>query len=123
MVPYGEKKDVNCLIREVTMIEVQASTYRMDAYECMWEIADTEFPSGWGLDVWWLHYCRNRVRNPVQAIVDTVFVTHTKVGPLRANYNYEAATSTNQVNAWQTQRGVTLSVQQPVETIRCLLRK
>lgn len=34
--------------REVDAVEVQAITYSINAWNCFYELADTEYPSGWG---------------------------------------------------------------------------
>ncbi|KAF5826592.1 hypothetical protein DUNSADRAFT_2589 [Dunaliella salina] len=70
----------NIVGREVDMVEIQSTTFRMDAYSCWFEMIDLRFPSGWGLDLWWYHYCAKsgRVRHARQGVIDVFHVVHNK---------------------------------------------
>jgi hypothetical protein len=74
--------------RFVTGIEIQSTTFSMEAWNCWWEMQDTQFPSGWGADVWFWDYCvtQKRVKNSKIAIIDEFTCKHkrlksTNVGP------------------------------------------
>jgi len=42
--------------RIVNFIEIQSTTFRIDAWKCYWDLNDTEFPSGW-TDDFMQSYC------------------------------------------------------------------
>lgn len=60
------------------MLEIQASTFRPDVWRCFYDLVDTEFPSGWGIDMWYHDYCieSKRVTNASMAVIDTMYVQH-----------------------------------------------
>jgi hypothetical protein len=73
--------------RTVDTIEIQSTTFRLDAWECFWAVADTEFLSGWYDD--YLHYyCQQQGRikeNNLFGIMNNQKIVH--VQPNRASTN------------------------------------
>jgi hypothetical protein len=79
--PRAVNESVNQVGRFVKFIEVQATTFRPDVWNCMHQIIDTEFPSGWGIDLWFWQYCiveKRVTRNAqkVMGLIDTMHVHH-----------------------------------------------
>jgi hypothetical protein len=64
--------------RFVNMIEIQATVFEINAWECFYELVDTEYPSGWGLDMWFWHHCidSGRIGEGKLGIIDTMKIIH-----------------------------------------------
>ena len=62
----------------VNMIEFQATAFEITAWECLYELIDTEYPSGWGLDYWFWHYCiKDRgMEDYKMGIIDVMKIVH-----------------------------------------------
>ncbi len=49
--PYSDLRpnhgEPNHAGRRVDTIEIQSTTFSIDAWKCFWKVSDTEFPSGW----------------------------------------------------------------------------
>jgi hypothetical protein len=64
--------------RRTTMIEIQGTTFTPRAYNCFYELLDTETPSGWGIDLWFHDYCSEFKDH--MAVVDLFWVQHNPFG-------------------------------------------
>lgn len=80
-----------CPGRFVAFVEVQATTFRMDAWECFYELNDPRFPTGLGADIWFEGYCikTNRVKNANLAVIDWFLVDHLALPSTRATVSQE----------------------------------
>jgi hypothetical protein len=98
--------------RYVRMIEFQSTTFRPDAWRCMYELIDTEFPSGWGIDMWFYHYCvdSGRIRNDTIGIIDIMHVHH---NPDNIGSSHEGSNTQDQVDNWNELRGIELKETYP----------
>lgn len=96
--------------RWVDAVEVQSTTFRLDAWECWYEMIDTEFPSGWGTDVWFWGYCvtSGKLPNAKLGIIDTQTIVHTKLPSTNAGTNPSYLMEA-QVASWAKERNITLA--------------
>lgn len=112
---WPAKPESESVGRIINMIEIQAITYRMDAWTCQYELIDTEYPSGWGLDIWYQDYCKDRVKNNVMGVLD---IMHVKHNPLRLestnNPDSAGELMNKQVKAWKEERNITLLSNWPI---------
>jgi hypothetical protein len=112
---HPAKMKPNQIGRYMDMVEIQSCTYRIDAWSCFYELADSEFPSGWGMDVWYYDYCAKRPNLGKLAIIDKYKSVHnpqqlptTNTGDPDQGSYWGA-----QVRTWKELRGVTLSEHWP----------
>lgn len=68
--------------RLVKMIEFQSTSFDMAGWECMYELIDTEYPGGWGIDIWFHDYCiaSGRIKNGKMGVSDTMKINHNPQG-------------------------------------------
>jgi hypothetical protein len=95
--------------RFVDMIEIQATLFRLDAWECMFSLIDTEFPSGWGIDLWFYYFCVDSGILPKNSIgvIDLYEATHDPYGEGLPN-NYSRKIMIAQEMYWQRHRNISL---------------
>ncbi len=101
----------NQIGRKMKMIEIQAITFHLKAWECFYELVDAQYPSGWGMDVWYFDYCVNtgRVDDKI-GVIDIIHVTH---NPFMSNTTNRPGIDLieyyiNQQKDWLKYRGVLL---------------
>ena len=97
--------------RLVNMIEIQATAFKSNAWECMHELVDTEYPGGWGLDVWFWNYCADRKVNNMwrMGVIDTMKVVHDPLGQgSRNNWRNPKGLMKAQEQRWSQIRGIGL---------------
>eukprot|EP00158_Paraphelidium_tribonemae_P007739 Partr_v1_DN28347_c0_g1_i3_m78755 putative solute carrier family 35 member len=111
--PHLELRTKNLGMRKVgrfvDMIEFQAITFRIDAWSCIYNLVDTEYPSGWGTDVWYWDYCNasGRVKDASLGIVDTMVAFHHDFPSTMDGSQNELFEK--QIAAWKNQRGIELT--------------
>jgi hypothetical protein len=97
--------------RLVNMIEIQATAFEINAWECMHELVDTEYPGGWGLDLWFWNYCADRKVNNTwrMGVIDTMKVVHNPLGQgSRNNWRNPDGLMKAQEQRWSQSRGIGL---------------
>ena len=108
-----EKKKKQCWARKVDMIESQAISLRIDAWECWYEMSDLEFPSGWGTDLWFHEYCVESKRIPTNrknmAVIDKYVAINREFSTTMQGNHKEFELLRAQVSTWKKQRGITFS--------------
>jgi hypothetical protein len=107
--------------RLLTSIELQSTTFTVDAWACWWELNDTEFPSGW-TDTFVYNYCvtSGRLGHVGKlGIMDTQHIHH--VG-LSSTNGDTSQIKINQTEAWIKDRGIPL-VENYAETLTILYDK
>jgi hypothetical protein len=96
--PKPVNATLNEVGRSVEFLEIQATSFRPDFWRCFYDLVDTEFPSGFGIDLWFYDYCivsgrvfdtvsdkngdidfGKKVR-PKMALIDTMYVQHNPYG-------------------------------------------
>jgi hypothetical protein len=99
--------------RLVNMIELQATAFDINAWKCFYELIDTEYPSGWGLDMWFWNHCikSGRIKEGKMGIIDTMIIVH---NPLNLPTTNGAERNPpqlvqEQINHWAGERGVPLT--------------
>jgi hypothetical protein len=109
----------------VNMIEIQATAFDIDAWQCFYELIDTEYPSGWGLDVWFWNHCINSGRIPEgkMGIIDTTKIVH---NPLHLQSTNGADRKPGQIvqeqiNHWASERGIQLNFDTNVQILGIML--
>jgi len=107
--------------RFVNMIEIQAVAFDINAWQCFYELIDTEYPSGWGLDVWFWHRCINsgRIQEGKMGIIDTMKIVH---NPFHLSTTNGADRDPmqlvlEQMHHWANERGIQLSFDVNVQTL------
>jgi hypothetical protein len=99
--------------RIVKFIEVQSITFKIKAWRCFNELFDTEFPSGWGIDLWFYNYCvieKKQLSGNSIAIIDKYYVHHNPYGWAGTHVGED----TNlQVANWKDYKGIDLKNQTP----------
>lgn len=101
--------------RYVTAIEVQSITFRLvDAWSCFYELIDTEYPSGWGIDIWFHEYCmatkritRTSSDGYCLGVMDGQFVVHAAF-PSSNTVDKSVEYVHGQENSWKELRNITL---------------
>ena len=75
--------------RRINSFEVQFTFFRADAWSCIWELLDLEFPHGWGIDMWFFDYClaNGRIPNGTIGIIDLQKVVHMTLPSLNTSNN------------------------------------
>jgi hypothetical protein len=99
--------------RIVKFIEVQSLTFKINAWRCYNEMFDTEFPSGFGTDLWFYNYCvvdKKIVRKNQSAIIDKYSVHH---NPYNWHTTHVGGEHQDQADSWKSDRGIQLKPQQP----------
>lgn len=99
--------------RYVKFIEIQSPTFDLEVWKCVHELLDTEYPSGWGVDLWYYDYCvRGKgIDERKMAIVDVNSITH---NPFRFPSSHVGGGEMDiQVPAWKSVYGVDLIQQKP----------
>jgi hypothetical protein len=98
--------------RSVQFIEMQATSFRPDVWRCFYDLIDTEFPSGWGIDLWFYEYCigGKRVENATMAIIDTMHVQH---NPFNLPSTHVGEDPQLQVRNWKSLKGIQLKERYP----------
>ena len=100
--------------RFVDMIEFQAIAFTADSWACMYELVDTEYPSGWGIDYWFWNYCvvegKGSAENWKLGVIDTMKVVHNPFHlPSRgADSGFGRQFVRSQINSWSNDRGIRL---------------
>ena len=100
--------------RFVDMIEFQAIAFTADSWACMYELVDTEYPSGWGIDYWFWNYCvvegKGSAENWKLGVIDTMKVVHNPFHlPSRgADSGFGCQLVRSQINSWSNDRGIRL---------------
>jgi hypothetical protein len=97
-----------------SMIEFQATVFEISAWECLYELVDSEYPGGWGLDLWLCNYCSNCIgdnRSWKMGIIDTMKVVHNPHRlPSRNNIMKDPnQLMIEQINHWSQERGISLT--------------
>lgn len=119
--------DGRAIGRLVSAIEIQSTLIRVDAWDCMWELVDTEYLSGWGVDIWYHEYCvkSGKVQNSRLGVLDVQTCVHSSL-PTSNNVTVDLGTSNGflfeeQKLRWKELRGVELVDSMPVTlgTIDC----
>lgn len=96
--------------RFINAIEIQSTTFRLDAWKCFYELLDTEYPSGWGVDVWYYNYCVQSGR-----VTDRMAIIDSMIAHLNP-YQFETTMGGNsamaelmaqQAEAWERLRNIT----------------
>jgi len=107
--------------RYITMIELQATAFELKAWEFMYELIDTEYPSGWGLDIWFWDFCvtNGRIKELKMGVIDIMKVVH---NPFRApSRNSDTkdprAIMNEQARHWADERGVKLTGSTYIQTL------
>jgi hypothetical protein len=104
--PRPVNSSVNQVGRVVNMIEIQASTFKPEVWKCMYELIDTEYPSGWGIDLWFYHHCIESHRvNTTMAIIDTMYIQHNPFGFKTTHTTQDISL---QVHSWKKHRDIDL---------------
>jgi hypothetical protein len=95
--------------RYASMIEIQATVFNMDSWKCIYELLDTEFPSGWGIDLWYYDYCirQNRISTRSIGIIDIFQGAHDPFEEAVPN-NKSKAIMVAQELSWLKQRNLKL---------------
>ena len=100
--------------RFTSMIEFMATVFEISAWECLYELVDSEYPGGWGLDLWLWNYCSNRTGDSgswKMGIIDIMKVVH---NPHRLRSRNNIMKDPNQlmieqINHWSQERGISLT--------------
>ena len=119
--PHIALRPVNPEPRQVgriaRMLEFQSLSFKIEAWECMYELIDTEYPGGWGIDLWFYDYCigNERIAGGKMALIDTMKITHNPQGLASTNNNDKdpAALMNAQMAAWEKERGIKLTIKGP----------
>lgn len=100
--------------RLISSVEVQAVTFRIDAWKCMYDLIDTEYPSGYGIDVWFYEYCTSsgRVPNGRLGVIDSQFVIHKRLRSVNKNKRSKVHYM-DQIKQWKIKRNLSLVVNVP----------
>jgi hypothetical protein len=95
--------------RYVDMIEIQATLFHIDAWNCIYELVDTEFPSGWGIDLWFWDYCIKSGRLPAMSmtVIDTYQGWHDPYNEAVVN-NHSRELMNAQEKHWMKTRNIKL---------------
>ena len=109
---FGQRRSNGYLI-EQGGLEIQATTYRLDAWTCLYDLIDTEFPGGWGLDIWYHGYCvqSGRVSGRI-AVFQNQHVFHVALQSTNnnpKNGDWPGDLANKQEAAWRRYRNVTLT--------------
>ena len=104
------KMKPNQIGRYVDMVEIQSCTLSIDAWSCFLELDDTEFPGGWGMDVWYYDYCGKRPNLGKLAIIDKYKSVHNPYGLETTNNpgDHPGKYMDRQISAWKDLWNVTL---------------
>jgi hypothetical protein len=98
--------------RFVNAIEIQSTLYRVDAWACLYDVIDTEYPSGWGLDLWFYPYCVDgkRIHNGRMGVLDSFAANHLEYGSLNQASNTMSPHELYQKQRaeWKTRRNIDL---------------
>jgi len=94
--------------RITKFIEIQSVTFTPEAWECFYDLIDTEYPSGWGLDLWFYDYCKDKIHGEI-AILDTFYAQHNPYALSSLNGKDVGGMMAGQENAWREERNITLS--------------
>jgi hypothetical protein len=107
--------------RSVSMIDIQAIIFDINAWQCFYELIDTEYPSCCGLDVWFWHRCINsrRIQEGKMGIIDTMKTVH---NPFHLSTTNGADRDPMQLVLEQmhhcaNERGIQLSLEVNVQTL------
>ena len=96
----------------------------MDAWECIYDLVDTEYPSGWGPDIWFYRYCLHggKVKNTRLGLIETMKIIHNPYGLETTNLAGQKPHDimVAQEKAWVKERGIKL-VRTPAVTIGYLV--
>ena len=103
----------NSVGRLVDMIELQMTTFTAEAWACFYELADSEYPSGWGMDIWFYDYCisAKRIRETRMGVLDLFSTIHARlphVGEVQDLVSLGAIMEA-QSHAWFAFRNITLT--------------
>jgi hypothetical protein len=114
--PVTEPNQVGRIVR---FLEVQALTFRPDTWECFYDLVDTEFPTGWGIDLWFYDYCitSNRIHNATMGLIDTMHVQHNPFNLQSTHLTGAIPNITEQVVNWRETRNVELRETRPTHGI------
>jgi hypothetical protein len=112
--PKPVNESIHQVGREMHMIELQATTFRPDYWRCMYELLDTEVPSGWGVDLWFYDYCikNGRLHGGRMAIIDTMYIQH---NPFNLPSTHVGDDINRQVQLYKQFKGVELRETYPHE--------
>jgi len=96
----------------VNAIELQSTTFRIDAWRCWWELSDTEFPSGW-YDLFMNKYCfsQNAAGNHSMGVMDIQYAVHEKFPS--TNTPSARIIFNKQLQSWKKDRGIDLNPIKP----------
>lgn len=111
--------------RIVNMIEIQAVAFEINAWKCFYELIDTEYPSGWGLDMWFWHHCINngRIQEGKMGIIDTMKIVHNPFNlPSTNGANKQPGQLLNeQISHWASERDIQLLGDTNIQTLGLML--
>jgi hypothetical protein len=99
--------------RIVKFLEIQTMTLKPHAWRCFNELFDTEFPSGWGVDLCFYNYCvvdKKVVRKESFALIDKYFVHH---NPDNFHSTNQGSDMNLQIINWKELYGIDLRPQRP----------
>ncbi len=111
----------NSVGRIVKYIELQMTTFTEEAWACMYELADSEYPSGWGMDLWFYDYCigAKRIHGTRMGVLDVFTIVHTQM-PTVVEERNPLRVMEAQVSGWRTSRNITLTSQTGNSLSYCL---
>jgi hypothetical protein len=109
----------------VNMIEIQATAFDIDAWQCFYELIDTEYPSGWGLDVWFWNHCikSGRIQEGKMGIIDIMKIVHNPYHLPTTNGadRKPGQIVQEQINHWASERGIQLNFDTSVQILGPML--
>lgn len=108
-------KEENVAGRTTRMVEFASISIRIDAYECWYQLNDSQYPSGWGVHLWFYDYCvrLKKLKNPRMGILDFQFISllEEKLLPNRIEAKTKQTWMNAQIENWRKHRNVSLLLQ------------
>jgi hypothetical protein len=106
--------------RIASFLEIQTLTLKPYAWRCFDELLDTEFPSGWGVDLWFYNYCvvdKKVVKKELFAVIDKYYVHH---NPDSFSSTHQGMNENLQIDNWIEVYGIDLRRQYPIDNLGML---